>query len=127
MRVSINHNDKATGFIFKSNKFEVVVSVQFSEEELAVINGRKLKEYIVLERGWDATMRDKANKHPEYYDTLPPPNLTIGKLVKGPDGYVCDTPVDAKIYEEKVTNGLKSLKAFLQGNQTKAESKTFEL
>ena len=127
MRVSIDHKDKKTGLVFKSNKYEVVVSVQFSDEELAIINSRKLKEYVVLERGWDATMKETAAKHPDYYDLLPPPNLIIGKLVKGPDSYVFDTPIEAKGYEEKVTEALKRLKSFIMGNAEKAENKSFEL
>lgn len=127
MRVSINHNEKSVGLVFKSTKHEVVTGVQFTAEELAIINGRKLKEFVVLSRGWDATMKEKAAKHPEYYDTLTPPNLTIGKLVKGPDSYVFDTPIEAKRYEGELTEALKELKGFLVGNQTKAESKTFEL
>jgi hypothetical protein len=127
MRVSIDHNEKSVGLLFRSTKHEVVTSIQFTAEELAVINGRKLKEYVVLERGWDATMKDNAAKHPEYYDTVPQPNLTIGKLVKGPDHYVFDTPIESKRYEGQLTEALKQLKGFLVGNETRAESKSFEL
>jgi len=127
MRVSIDHRDISHGLIFKKTLAEVICSVQFSAEELSVINGRKLKDYIVLERGWDATMQEKAAKHPEHYDRITPPNLKIGSLVKGPDRYVLDTPADAKGYEARLTEALKTLKGFLQANESKAESKSFEL
>jgi len=51
----------------------------------------------------------------------------IGSLVKGPDRYVLDTPADAKGYEARLTEALKTLKGFLQANESKAESKSFEL
>ena len=126
MRVTINHEQKTTGLVFKKTKHAVVHSIQFSEEELATIKTRKLKSTVVMERKWDATMREKAAAHPEYYDTVPPPNLTVGDLLKG-DTYVCDTPVEAKRYEAQLIECLKTVKPFIEGNQSSAQSKSFEL
>ena len=126
MRVTINHEQRNSGLIFKKTRIAVVLSIQFSEEELATIKTRKLKSTVVLERKWDATMREKAAAHPEYYDTVPPPNLTVGDLLKG-DTYVCDTPVEAKQYEAKLIDALKTVKPFIEGNQSSAQTKSFEL
>lgn len=127
MRVSIEHNEKKAGIIFQKTLIEVVVKVDFSAEEQAVIRSRKLKDYIVIERVWDAKIRDYAAKHPDHYDAIKPPHLWIGDLVKGADKYLCANPMEAKQYEARLTEGLKTLKAFLQGNEGKAESKNFEL
>jgi hypothetical protein len=77
MRVTINHEQRNSGLILKKTRIAVVLSVQFSEEELATIKTRKLKNTVVLERKWDATMREKAAAHPEYYDTVPPPSAAL--------------------------------------------------
>jgi len=127
MRVSFEHNEKTTGLFIKKHTVDVVTSVQFSDEELAIINSRKLKQYIVLKREPDAVVTNRFKNDPAYLNSLTGFDLTVARLVKGPDSYACDTPVDAKVYESNVTDALKALKSFITGNADKAEAKTFEL
>jgi hypothetical protein len=129
MRVSIDHKEKTMGLVFKKTKHAVVVTIQFTEQEQAIIRQRKLNDYVIIKREWDATMKEKAEAHPEHYNhpDMKPPHLFIKDLVKGPDTYVLDTPIEAKQYEARLVEGLKTLKSFIEGNQTVAESKTFEL
>lgn len=127
MRVSIEHSEESMGLLFKKPLYAVTATIQFSEEELAIIKTRRLKDFVVLERDWQATLQKKVEAHPEYWATLAPPHLKVSDLVKGRDTYTFFTPIEAKSYENKLTDGLKQLKQFIAGNAATAESKTFEL
>jgi|GEM_PF-1282536 len=128
MRVTIRHEDKRAGLLCTQHKVAVVTSVQFSEEELAIINSRKLKKYVVLKREPDAVVANRFKNDPEYlYSIAQGFHLTIGNLVKGPDEYSLDSPVEAKVYEERLTQALKTLKGFINGNEVMGEGTSFEL
>jgi hypothetical protein len=127
MRVTFQHNDRTSGFFSQKHTVAVVTNVQFSDEELAIINSRKLKKFVVLNREADAVVANRFKNDPEYLNSLSGFDLTVASLVKGPDSYACETPVHAKQYEENVTDALKSLKNFIMGNADKAESKTIEI
>ena len=127
MRVSIEHKDKASGLIFKTHQVEVAVTVVFSEEEQAIIKHRKLKDYVITERIPDERLAGKigssfVQEHKHMY------HLYVRDLTNGrPDHFVFDTPAHAKAYEQKVTEGLKELKAFIAGNAEIGTTKSFEL
>ena len=128
MRVSFEHNAKSSGIISKFHYVDVITTVQFSDEEMAIINSRKLKGFTVLDRGPDAVVRNRfERKHPDYLARLSNFELTVKKLMKGPDTYSCETPAHAKSYEQEVTDALKKLKDFILGSADTAESKTFEI
>tara|TARA_R110002110_G_scaffold322490_1_gene534916 strand:- start:43 stop:399 length:357 start_codon:yes stop_codon:yes gene_type:complete len=116
MRVSIEHSDKAVGLLRMVNQIQVTTTVQFSEEELAVIRDRRLKDYIVAERVPDSRTASKFDA--EYAARIADGwHLRVRDLMKGkPDGFMFDTPVDAKIYEQRLTEALKALKSFIEGN-----------
>jgi hypothetical protein len=127
MRVSIEHSDKAVGLLKRVNQVEVTTTVQFSEEELAVIRDRRLKDYIVAERVPDSRTASKFDA--EYAASIADGwHLRVRDLMKGkPDRFTFDTPVDAKLYEERLKEALKTLKSFIEGNASMAEATTFEL
>jgi len=129
MRVSFDHKEISRGLFKKKIHIEVLTTVKFSDEELAVINNRKLKDFTVWDRKPDfvdsdsipQTELDKIVEAGRY-------TLTIGKLMKGkPDSYTCASPVHAKNYEQEFTAALKTLKDFIAGNAEKPESKMIEL
>lgn len=141
MKVNIEHKEKTVGMLRRSTLHGVGVNVQFSEEELAVIEGRGLKYDIVLERGYSADVSDaKANKQENRgmarsllnaavngadANTT---NLTINKLMKGPDLFFLATPLEAKGYEDVLMEKLVQLKDYIVGNEGVAEKATaFEL
>ena len=127
MRVGIRHEEITTGLIFKKPRVRVVVTVKFSEIETEIIKHRKLLDYIVLERNWDVVDQEKADKDPTEWIDRPRPHLTIKQLLAGPDGFRLGTPISAKTYEAKVTEGLKTLKEFIDHNELSAKERTFEL
>jgi hypothetical protein len=127
MRVSIEHSEESMGLVFKKPLYAVTATIQFSEEELAIIKTRRLKEFVVLDRDWQATLQKKVEAHPDYWATLAKPHLKVGDLMRGRDTYTFFTPIEAKSYENKLTDALKQLKQFIAGNAATAESKTFEL
>ena len=127
MRVSIQHNQKSTGFIFTKPYIEVVTSVTFSEEEKAIIRSKKLQKFVVLDREHDFIVRKRFENDPKYLASIRRADLTIAELVTGPDAYRCETPMHAKQYEAEVTAALKTLKDFITGNTEVAQSKSFEL
>lgn len=127
MRVSIEHADKTSGLVFKTHQIEVAVAVVFSEEEQAIIKGRKLKDTVVLKREPNSKEIEKRGaawvreNHDLYHLYIR--DLTAGK----PERFLCDTPIDAKIYEQNLMEALKTLKGFISGNAETGTAKTFEL
>lgn len=127
MRVSIRHNEKTTGLIFKKPWVEVIVTVVFSEIETEIIKHRNLLDQIVLPRNWDHLQQAKVDKDPGTWMDRPLPNLTIKKLLDGPDVYTLSNPVSAKLYEDRLTEALKKLKSFIDHSELSAKEKTFEI
>ena len=134
MKVSISHGEKSKGLIFTKRFYTVTIKVQFSNEELAIIDQRKLKNIVVLER--DCPPDEKHFKEKGKMTRIAtnlangfqnPYNLTIGKLVKGPDTYTLVTPADAKNYEHEFTEMLPTLKGYVDMNAAIGTSKQFEL
>jgi len=127
MRVSIQHRDAADGLIFKKRYHEVCTTVDFSEEELAVIKQGKLGKTIVLERVPCNRVRERLGNLMDNYE----PSfwfLRIEDLVKKrPEVWACDNPAQVNGYEEELTAALKQLKVYIEGNSVKPESKTFEI
>lgn len=122
MRISIEHGETTTGFIFKKTLFTVRLAVQFSEEELAIIKLRKLESDVLVERDPPADVSLRNTDNPNIF------HLTIGKLVKkGSDTYVVSTPIEAKNYEMLLHERLKLLKEYIMGNADGGTSKTYEL
>ena len=127
MKVSIEHKDKASGLLFKTHQVAVSVAVVFSEEELAVIRSRRLRDYVVLERQPDKLRRERIGAE-AMRDNPGMFNLYVRDLVSGrADEFFCDTPIDAKIYEQNLKVGLKTLKDFITGNAETGSATTFEL
>ena len=138
MKIDINHVEKSTGLIRKKNLHGVTIHVRFSQEEMAIIQERKLKNTLLLERDTPADVNvDKhANKgmtskllkaatqgmDPLSFD------LALTKLVNGPDTHWMDTPLDAKAYEQELIDMLPTLKSYVDENAGVDEkSKSFEL
>lgn len=127
MRVSIEHADKTSGFLKQVNQVEVITQVEFSQEELEVIHDRNLKDYIVVEREPDSRTASKFD--PEYAASIAQGwHLRVKDLMKSrPDRFIFDTPVHAKNYEAQLTEGLRTLKSFIEGSTAVGEATSFEL
>lgn len=122
MRVSITHKELTTGLILKKTYHAVTLQLTFSNEELAIIKQRRLESDIILERDIPADVKPSSVSNPDIF------HLTIGKLVrKGEDTYVTSSPLDAKVYEEKLVERLRMLKDYIVGNAETGQNKTFEL
>jgi hypothetical protein len=122
MRVSIEHSEKTEGLIFKTKYFHVKLKVEFSNEERAIIQQRKLEKDIIMERNPPADVKVKPGDNLNIFD------LTIGKLAKrGEDTYVVATPLEAKSYEGELVQRLQVLKAHIMENASTGTSKSFEL
>ena len=126
MRVAIEHKEAVSGLIKKVPQVEVTAVVQFSEEERAIINSWNLGDVIVVERQMDA-QRAAKHKGDQYGAQAPYEHLRIGQLTQGPDRYLFDTPHDAKVYQEQLVEGLKTLKAYLANCASLAEPQSFEI
>lgn len=122
MRVSINHHAMTTGLILKKTYHAVTLQLTFSNEELAIIKQRRLENDVILERDIPADVKPSSVANPDIF------HLTIAKLVrKGEDTYVTNSPLEAKMYEEKLVERLQLLKQYIMGNAETGQSKTFEL
>lgn len=119
MRVTIAHSQKTTGLIFRTTYHVVETTVEFTDEELDVIQERKLSSIIVMERRPPSDSNERLRRD---YD------LKIGNLTRGTDSYALDTPVEAKNYDHELRGRLKVLKDYIDGNaEVVPGSDTFEL
>ena len=129
MQVSFEHKEVSRGLFKKKIHIEVLATIKFSDEELATINNRKLKDFTVWDRKPDFVDSDSIPQ--SELDKIVEAGryrLTIGKLMKGKlDGYTCASPVHAKNYEQELTSKLKELKEFIVGSVAIPKSKTIEL
>jgi hypothetical protein len=127
MRVSIEHREKTSGLFMKTTQYEVLTRVDFSDEELAIIRHRKLEKTIVLERSPDRRHASKFSQQ-ELVELATEWHLKISSLMKrNPDVHTLDTPIEAKQYEQELTDALRQLKAYIEGNAAVAGATTFEL
>jgi len=138
MKIDIQHVEKSQGLIFSKTLHGVSLSVAFSEEEKQIIQQRGLERQRLLER--DAPADVNAEKHANRslvrkiataaISGIDANNfdLTIGKLLRGPDVYFFRTPIEAKAYESELRECLPMIKAFIMENADIAEkSSSFEL
>lgn len=129
MHVSFDHKEISHGLFRKKIYTRVYTTVQFSDEELAIIKNRKLKDFVIWKR---EPSSDDNNSLPqeeiEARIEAGTYTLTIGNLMKGKrDEYTCASPAHAKNYEQELTAKLKELKDFIIGSASLGESKSIEL
>lgn len=128
MKVNISQNEVQQGLVFKKNFIAVTVEVGFSEQELAIIQERKLQKAVLLEREPDAWTVERQKGHPDYLESLKPSFvLDVKKLMKGPDTYKCANPIGAKRYQSELVEALKQLKGYIEGNAQVEQGTSFEL
>jgi hypothetical protein len=127
MRVSIEHREATSGLFKKVTQYEVVTTIQFTEEERAVIKKRELENTIVLER--EPNARKTSHLRPDEKIALADVfHLKISGLLKGTDVYTCDTPLEAQQYDGELKQALQQLKAYIGANaDARVGVETFEL
>ncbi|MGR3837891.1 MAG: hypothetical protein ACU0A2_06015 [Cognatishimia sp.] len=138
MQITIKHTEKKTGMVFKKTHYGVETAVTFNEEEKAIIESRKLQFDCILERGAPSDVDpDKHEERGLGKKLLTAAvkgrdannfNLTINKLMKGPDVFWFTTPAEAKNYEAVLkSDSLPGLKGWLTDNAETGGSDSFEL
>ncbi len=119
MRVTIAHSEKTTGLIFRTTRYVVQTTIEFTDAELDVIEGRKLSSVVVMEREPPSDSNERLRQ--DY-------NMTIGNLTRGTDTYALDTPIEAKNYDNELRGRLRLLKDYIDNNAEAVRgSDTFEL
>lgn len=124
MRVTIEHNQRTEGLLFKTTYYGVRCTVVFTEEEKQIIKKNKLGDYIFMQRtGGTKKMREHHRDFPGHQD------IKVKDLLKADGvGYTLETPLDAKAYEQDLREHFKKLKDVIEGNQqVEKQSDTFEL
>ncbi|PLX32676.1 MAG: hypothetical protein C0605_17630 [Hyphomicrobiales bacterium] len=137
MKVSITHEEKSQGLVFKKTLHGVKLSVQFNDEETAIIEERNLKEDIIIERGAPADVDAEKHANRGLVKMVATAaikgrdanhfHLTINRLMNGPDLYFFETPLEAKEYEMLLKEKLPEVKEYIMGNQEMGEDSSFEL
>jgi|SRR5665213_1705919 len=126
MRISIEHQKKAAGGLRNIPQVEVITDVQFTDEERLIIESRRLQDYVVLQR--EPNSRQASKLEPEELEQWASYHLRIADLMKDrPDRFTFDTSADAKIYQLRLTEALKQLKAFIMDNASLGPPSNFEL
>ena len=59
VRVSIEHRERAAGFLGSCHQVEVITRIEFSDEELSIIENRQLQDHVVIERAPDSRTAGK--------------------------------------------------------------------
>ncbi|MDJ0613249.1 MAG: hypothetical protein QNJ29_06190 [Rhizobiaceae bacterium] len=138
MKIDISHKEKKQGLVFKKTLHGVELAVGFNDEEQAIIRERDLELTILMERGIPADVdADKvANRGlvkkvaiaaTSGVDALGY-HLTFRKLMRGPDTYFFETPIEAKNYADELKSDILPLaKAYLEGNKETGSADSFEL
>lgn len=108
MRVEIKHHIIRKGLLLKTTFYQVSLSVHFTHEEKQIIYQRELlKTKLVDRRPADARVDDRDEKF----------ELRVEHLLNGKtDHFLCSTPSQAKIYEERVLEMLEQVKLWLDDN-----------
>lgn len=138
MRVNIEHGTETKGLIRKTTFHLVALTVEFSEEEKAIIKERKLERDLILERGVPANVNEEKHESRGLLSKVVTAavkgrdanhfHLTIGKLLNGTDTYALATPLEAKEYEAELKDKLVTLKGYIVGNAgVEEKTSSFEL
>ena len=116
MRVRIAHEEKRS-WIFKIvRSIDVLVQVEFSAFERAVIEDRRLGDFIVLERYPESRVAAQLDAE-ELKRWAAGFHLRVRHLLEPePNRFSLDTPADAKAYQARVSEALEQLKAFIDSN-----------
>ena len=137
MKVSIKHTEKKTGMVFKTTHYGVTLSIDFNDEERAIIADRKLQDDLILERDWGSDIDGEKKEERGLASKLLTaatkgadanhPHLTINKLLIGPDTHHFSTPAEAKMYEAELKEVLPKFKDYIMGNAELGSGDSFEL
>lgn len=138
MKVEIKNVEKKIGGILRKQTVHgAVLTVTFSEEEKAVIEERNLRHYVIVDRSAPIDVDEEAFENRGLVRKLATAaikgadannfNLTINKLMNGPDTYFVGDPLAAKNYIEEIKNSMQQLKFLIEANTELAEDESFEL
>ncbi|MEM7068327.1 MAG: hypothetical protein AAF478_05525 [Pseudomonadota bacterium] len=139
MKVEIKPVEKKQGLVFKATLHGIELFVQFSDEEKAIIAERKLGRTILMERGAPAdTDPDKMARRglatkiamSAIKGDLDANNyhITFNKLLKGPDTFWFETPIEAKNYVAELKEDILPMtKGYLEANRETTDADSFEL
>ncbi|WP_371229924.1 hypothetical protein [Roseovarius sp. 2305UL8-3] len=118
MRVSIEHETVRKGWLFKTTYHEVVLKVAFTHEEKQIVRQRNLLKTKLLDRR-PATA--KVDARDDKFE------LRVEHLMnEAPDRFLCATPSQSKIYEERLLDALAQMKLWLDDNADTAERTVIE-
>jgi hypothetical protein len=124
MRVTIEHQVCEGGLVFKTVRgYWVNARCELTAEERAIVDARKLWDYIVVKKKnpfWQrASERDRA-LYDEWFQ------YSIAGFVKGTKS-IFETPSQAKDFSEELREDLQKLKNFISGNAELGKNQTFDL
>ena len=138
MKVDMKNVEKKVGGMFsKKTLYGIELTVTFNEEERAIITERKLADVNILEREFSAdfdvgkeanrSLVGKIAKAVVSGTERLNPNLTIQKLLDGPDTHFFLTPIEAKNYTVELREKLPEFKDYIMNNAETGKDDSFEL
>jgi hypothetical protein len=142
MKIDIKNVSKKQGTFRKREYHGVELTVNFNEQEKAIIKERQLESHVIMDRSVPADMdpekiAKKAVSPLGIASTLAKAvikgtdslsfNLTITKLLKGPDTYYVGDILTSKNYIEEIKESMKQLKFLIEASEVTAEDTSFEL
>lgn len=138
MKVDMKNVEKRVGKLLRKRTLHgVALTVTFSEEEMAIIQERKLQKGVILQRPPSADMDVEKELNRSMVTKLAKlaikgtdgftPDLTISKLLAGTDTHYFETPILAKEYADELREKLPEFKAYIMDNAEVGEDESFEL
>lgn len=117
MRVDIQHRDENVGMVFKKMVPAIVLTIQFSPEEIKTISEKGLAELVFHE--------------PPLWSELAP-HLQIGLVIKHfmpghPRRTLYDTKAKAQADDPRLRESLKQLKEIIDQHSQEPQSGSYEL
>lgn len=117
MRVDIQHRDENVGMVFKKMVPAIVLTIQFSPEELQTIEEKQLADFIFHEQ--------PVHRHIEAHLQVP---QKIKHFIDGrPHRILYDNKAAAQADDQKLRASLKQLKEFIEFHAQSPQSGSYEL
>ena len=137
MRVSIKYDERAAGIIFHRTDIYQIWTIEFSDEEKAIVRQRRLGNVTIHNMWIYPVLISPIIKQEPLFSKLPligpvfvraKPNVTVSDLLAYRVFiYKWSTATEAKEFEQEICDNLEALKDMIVHNKDVGRDTVFEL
>ncbi len=115
MRVTLDRQETQTGLIFKKPNYQLEVTVDYTEEEKAIIRKHRFTDYVLIE----------FRIGPKDDDLVP---TLVGDFIKRPTRtYAFNNLLNSQQFEAELKQKLQGLKSMIESGVVTTGKETFTL